>query len=221
MTDGPTIPPPPPPSTGGSSLVTRVTNILTKPASEWQVIENEPATISGIYTGYVAILAAIPAICMIIGQQVFGWSYGGLVTVKLPIVYTLVNAILYYALTLGSVYVQALVYDALAPNFGGTKDSLKAFKVAAYSGTAAWLSGVFFILPAISFLAFILALYSLYLLFLGLPRLMRAPEDKAIVYVVVAVVVNAVLMGVAYVLASKIAEMFLTPAALIGANSPY
>ncbi len=215
MTDGPSIPPPPP-AGGNSSLVTRVTNILTKPTSEWTVIENEPATVAGIYTGYVAILAAIPAICLIIGQQLFGWNYG-FVTIKLPIMYTLVNAILYYVLSLGAVYVQGLVFDALAPNFGGTKDPLKAFKVAAYSGTAAWLAGVFFILPSIYFLAFVASLYSLYLLYLGLPKLMKAPEDKAIVYVVVAVVVNAVLMGVVYMLASKIAEMFLTQGAMIGA----
>lgn len=214
MTDGPSIPPPPP-SGGNSSLVNRVINILTKPVSEWAVIENEPATIRGIYTGYVAILAAIPAICLIIGQQVFGWNLG-FVTIKLPIMYTLVNAILYYVLALGSVYVQALIYDALAPNFGGTKDQLKAFKVAAYSGTAAWVGGVFFILPSIYFLAFLVGLYSLYLLFLGLPKLMKAPEDKAIVYVIAAVVVNAVLAGVVYMLASKIAEMFLTPTAMLG-----
>lgn len=215
MTDGPSIPPPPP-GPASSNLVTRAINILTRPASEWTVIENEPATVAGIYMGYVAILAAIPAICLVIGQQLFGWSYG-YVTIKLPIAYTLVNAILYYVLTLGAVYVQALVFDGLAPNFGGTKNPLKAFKVAAYSGTAAWLSGVFFILPAIYFLAFVASLYSLYLLFLGLPKLMKSPDDKAIGYVVVAVVVNAVLMGVIYLLASKIAEMFWTQGAVIGA----
>ena len=217
MTDGPSTPPPLP-TGGNSSLVNRVINILTKPVSEWAVIENEPATIRGIYVGYVAILAAIPAICLIIGQQLFGWNYG-FVTIKLPIMYTLVNAILYYVLALGAVYVQALVYDALAPNFGATKDPLKAFKVSAYSGTAAWVGGVFFILPSIYFLAFLVGLYSLYLLFLGLPKLMKAPDDKAVVYVVVAVIVNAVLAGVIYMLASKIAEMFLTRGNMMGSIS--
>lgn len=213
MTDGPSIPPPPP-AGGNSSLVNRVINILTKPASEWTVIDHEPATIQGIYMGYVAILAAIPAICLVIGQQLFGWNYG-YVTIKLPIAYTLVNAILYYVLALGSVYVQALIYDALAPNFGGTKDLLKAFKVASYSATASWVGGIFFILPAIYFLAFLVGLYSLYLLFLGLPKLMRVPEDKAIGYVIAAVVVNIVVAAVVYMLASKIAEMFLSGGAYV------
>ena len=42
-----------------------------------------------------------------------------------------------------------------------------AMKVSAYAPTAAWLAGVFYILPALSILA-IFALYGLYLLYTGI-----------------------------------------------------
>ena len=164
------------------SLISRVQNILLKPKEEWAVIDGEPATIGSIFTSYVVILAAIGPVATIIGQQVFG-MYG----FKPPITYTLVWAVLQYVLALVGVYVNALIIDALAPSFGGTKDSVKAFKVAAYSATAAWVAGIFGIIPMLAILS-IVGLYSLYLLYLGLPRLMRVSEDKALGYTVVIVI---------------------------------
>lgn len=185
MTDGPTTPTP---AGGGStSLVTRVKNILMTPKTEWGVIDAEPATIGGIYSGYVAILAAIGPLATLIGHQVFG-MYG----YKPPMMYSVTMAVIMYVLALVSVYVSALIIDALAPSFGGTKDSLKAFKVAAYSATASWVAGIFGIIPMLAILA-IVGLYSLYLLYLGLPQLMRVAQDKAMGYTIVVIVVQIIL----------------------------
>lgn len=192
MTDGPATPPPPAPPPGAPvSLIERAKNIIVSPKTEWSRIDAEPATIGSIYTGYVMILAAIGPIAMLIGHQVFGVSVLGY-TYKPPVGYSIAMAVLTYVMSLVSIYVLALIIDALAPSFGGTKDQIKAFKVAAYSWTAAWLAGIFQIIPALAILA-ILGLYSLYLLYLGLPRLMRAPEDKAVGYAVVTIVVAIVL----------------------------
>ena len=58
-------------------------------------------------------------------------------------------------------------------------------------------------------LALIGALYGLYLLYLGLPRLMRVSEDKAIGYTVVVVVVQIVLyFVVALVVAALVGAFF-------------
>jgi len=73
------------------------------------------------------------------------------------------------------------VIDALAPTFGGRKDFVSAMKVAAYTPTAAWLASVFMALPVLAILA-ALGLYSLYLFYLGLPVLMRAPQERALGY---------------------------------------
>ena len=57
-------------------------------------------------------------------------------TFKLAPVTALSSAILQYLLSLASVFVLALIIDALAPTFGGTKNQVQALKVAAYSNTA-------------------------------------------------------------------------------------
>src|SRR5688572_21586050 len=74
MTDGPVTPPPPPGGAPGApaSLVDRVKNILTNPATEWARIDGESASVGGLITGYALILAAIAPIAMLLGLFLAG-----------------------------------------------------------------------------------------------------------------------------------------------------
>ena len=187
------------PVSPSGGLVARVKGILLKPDAEWDVIDAEPATISGIYTRYVVPLAAIPVVCGAIGASLIGHGAFGIVY-REPVLAVAVRSIFTYGLSLASVYLLAMIIDALAPNFGGVKDRLKAFKVSAYASTAAWIAGVFAILPTLALLAVLGGLYSLFLLYKGLPKLMKAPQDKAAPYlgvvVVIAIVIYVVIFAV-------------------------
>lgn len=213
MTDPRTSLPGAPPS-----LVDRVKNILMTPKTEWPRIDPEPATVQGLYTGYVMILAAIPPLASLIGQQLIGVSVLG-VTYKPAISYSVGFAAITYVMSLITVYVLGLIIDALAPSFGGTKDSLKAFKVAVYSSTAFWVAGIFGVVPMLGFLA-LLGLYGLYLLYLGLPVLMRVPQDKALGYVVVVIVVDIVLYFVVAMIVGALVASFFGVAAMTGGAVP-
>jgi len=170
------------------NIVERAKNLILQPGVEWPVIAAEPHTVQGLYTQYVMILAAIPAVATFIGFSIVGFP-----AFRIGVGPGLAYAMLHYLLSLGMVYVLALVIDRLAPSFGGEKNFMQAFKVAAFSPTAAWLAGVFNILPALSILSPLLSLYSLYLLYMGLSPVMKAPADKAIPYTVVVIIVAIVL----------------------------
>jgi len=177
------------PGSSTSGLVARVKGILLTPDSEWDVIDGEPSTIKGIYTGYAVPLAAIPAVCGAIGAALMGHSVLG-VTYRPALTGVLTTAVVTYVLSLIGLYVLALIIETLAPNFGGVKDRLKAFKVAAYASTAVWVAGVFHLLPGLVLLASLLGgLYSLYLVYKGLPKLMRSPPEKTWPYLAVVIVV--------------------------------
>ena len=124
------------------NIVERAKNIILQPKAEWQKIDAEPQTVQGLYTGYVMILAAIPAVCAFIGLSIIGMGMFG-ASYRVPIAAGVAHLVVSYALSLGSVYVVALIIDALAPNFGGQKNFIQALKVSAFSPTAAWLAGVF------------------------------------------------------------------------------
>jgi hypothetical protein len=207
------------PGAPAPSLVDRAKNIIMSPKTEWPRIDAEPATIGGIYTSYVMILAAIGPIAMLIGQQLVGINMLG-ISYKPSIGYSIGSAVLTYLLSLVSVYVMALIIDALAPSFGGTKDQVKAFKVAAYASTAAWLAGIFQIIPMLAFLG-LLGLYSLYLLYVGLPLLMKVPADKAVGYTVVVIVVYIVVYFVALMIVGALVSSFFSLGALTGGTIRY
>lgn len=192
------------PGSATTGLVDRVKSILTKPSATWDVIDGEAATVGGLYKGYVIPLAAIPAISAMIGSVVFGYGAFG-VNVKANPVAAAVTAIVTYAMSLAMVYVMALIIEALAPSFDGQKNRMQALKVAVYSSTAAWVAGIFQIFPPLGLLAVIGSLFSLYLLYLGLPKLMKAPSDKALGYTVVTVIVAIVLCLIVGMVAGGVA----------------
>ena len=177
------------------SLIERVQPILVRPKQTWPVIAAEGGDAASIFTGYVMILAAIPAVAGFIGFSIVPLG-GFLSKYGIPIPAGIAHMVLDYLFGLGSVYVLALIIDAFAPTFEGEKNLLQAMKLAVFSSTAAWLAGIFFILPALSIL-YLLALYSLYLLYLGLPLLMNVREDKHAPYFVVICVMTLVINVVA------------------------
>ena len=159
------------------NLVERVKAILLQPKSEWPVIEREPGDAGYLFTNYVCIVSAIPAVCSFIGTVVAG----------LGIVGGLMYAVFTYVLGLVGVFVMAYVIDFLAGTFNGQKNLDNAMKVSAYAPTAAWVVGVFNIIPALSVLG-ILGLYSVYLLHTGIAALMKPPEGKTIIYTIAVIV---------------------------------
>jgi hypothetical protein len=194
----PSAPPPPPQASAGSSttgygippnLIARVTNILTKPKEEWPVIAGESTSVAALYTNYIMLLAAIPVVASFISMSLIGAVR--LVTgAHVGIIGSLLAAIVQYALSLAGVYLSAFVIEKLAPTFQSEGNRLQALKLVAYASTAAWVAGVCNILPIIGSLAVLAgAIYSIYLLYLGLPVMMKTPPDKVIVYLIVSIVV--------------------------------
>lgn len=191
-----------------TKLVSRVRGILLRPKEEWLVIDKEQTDVATLFRGYVAPLAAIPPIATFIGTVVFGSSSPITGVTRMPVGSALVSAILTYALSLVSTYILAMVIDNLAPRYGGTRNMVQAFKVAAYSGTPQWLAGIFGLIPALSPLT-ILGIYGLYLLYLGLPPLMRVAPDRATNYTITVVVVVILVSIVVAIITGIIAGLFV------------
>jgi len=165
-------------------LIARVKNILLSPSTEWPVVAAESTSASAIYLGYVAPLVAIGAIATFIGHSVIGIPLLG----RLGIAASLAHAVVSFLLSFLGVFLLALIVDLLAPSFGGQRDSLAALKVTVYSFTPGWIAAVLNIIPMLGILGIIAAFYGLYLLYLGLPVLMRCPQEKSIGYTIVTVI---------------------------------
>ncbi len=173
-----------------NKLIARVKSILTAPATEWPLIAGEPATTSDLYRNYILILAAVPAVCGFIKMSFIGYHIPFAGTYTTGIGHGLTASVAGYALTLAGVYLMALLINALATKFGGEKNTLQALKTVTYAYTASWLAGIGQLLPWIGLLVLIAGgVYSIYLLYLGLPHTMKCPPEKAKVYTAVALLI--------------------------------
>ncbi|MBT2144441.1 MULTISPECIES: Yip1 family protein [unclassified Rhodanobacter] len=174
-------------------IIERIKAILTTPRTEWPAAAAEPATVQSLYAGYIAIVAALPIVAGFIKGSLIGSSAFG-ITVRTPIGMGIVGMVLHYVLALVIVYVVALIINALAPTFGGQKDMVQALKTVAYAWTASWVAGIAVIVPWLGWLIAIAGgIYSIYLLYLGLPHTMKCPPEKAGGYTAVSVIIAIVL----------------------------
>src|ERR1700755_2071110 len=127
------------------SLVTRAKNILLSPATEWRVIRSETETPKTLLVKYVIPMALIPAIARFIGFGLIGVD--AFVVHVGGIKWGLIWAIDSFLSSLVIYYICTYVIDALAPNFNSPKNIGRSAQIVAYSYTAAWVAGIFHILP--------------------------------------------------------------------------
>ncbi len=193
-------------------LVARIQAILLKPAETWDLIAVEPATIQSIFVGYVVPLAAIGPICGVLASLLFVF------VLHLGVLWAVLVGAVTYGLSLVMVYAMAFVVDALAPSFDGQKNMLNAFKLVAYAGTASYIAGVFQLLPMLGgLLALVAFVYSIYLFYLGLPKLMKNPAEKSVVYIAVVAICGLVMAAIVWSIVAGISAIGLS-AAILGGN---
>lgn len=183
------------PGSAGASLFARASAILLRPHETWDLVDAETTQIPDLYKTYVAPLATIPAVCGAVGLLGLGGIHIFGVHLRPSFTGVITEMVVRYVLTLVGVYILAWVIDELAPQFGAARGRTQAFKLAAYSGTAWWVAGIFRLVPEIGGLFMLLGgLYTLYLMHLGLPKLMKVDDDRATPYLAVSLVVTLVLM---------------------------
>jgi Yip1 domain len=179
------------------NIFERVHRILLRPTAEWKIIEEERADLSYQLHSYVAALAAIPALFGLIGFSAIGVEAPGVGTVRVPVFSGLLGAVFGYLFAFVAVYAVAAILYVLAPRFDASKSFHPALKLAVYSNTPVWVTGIFLLAPGLWFLT-VLGFYGCYLLWSGLPVLMKAPEERSLLYaaiVLAGAIVIRILIG--------------------------
>lgn len=179
-------------------LVQRAKAMVLSPATEWRKIEPESGDAAYLFTNYVAVLAAIPAVCVFLQRHVL-WFHGPRFHPYRGGFFSgLFAALVHWLVAFVLVYAMAMIIDGLAPTFGAQKNRENAMKLAAYSMTPAWLAGVFALIPGLGFLRFLALIYSLYVFWLGLPLLMKPQPDRTGPYALAAILCGIVLWAVVF-----------------------
>ncbi len=179
-------------------LIERIKNIVLSPNSEWPIIAPEPTTVAQLYLGYVMPLSALAAVMSFVHLSLIGVSVPFAGAIRTPMESGLEYAVAAFGFGLVGLFLVGLIVNALAPTFSGERDLRQALKVAAYSLTPAWLSAVLALSPVLpTLLQLIAGLYGIYVLYLGLPVVMRSPREKAFGYAAT-VVICTILLGILF-----------------------
>lgn len=168
-------------------ILSRAWGLLREPKKEWEQIRAEETTVPNILLGYVAPLAAIPPVCDLIGSALFNRL------IQIDPGEALVRGVITWIVSIGLVFFLGVLINAVAENFDGDRNDLAAQKIAAYSLTPAFLSGVFSLWPPLWWLSLFALAAMVFLMYRGLPILMKAPIERAMGYA--ATVTIAVMVG--------------------------
>jgi hypothetical protein len=174
-------------------ILSRAYGLMREPKKEWEQIRAEETTVANILIGYVAPLAALPIVCDLIGQSMFAHA------LQLDFGQSLIRAMITWLISIGIVFFLGIVVNVAAESFEAEKNDLAAQKIAAYSYTPAFLSGVLLLWPPLGWLPLVALAWGVFIMFRGLPVLMRAPQESSPGYA--ATVTIAAMIGTIVLLA--------------------
>ncbi len=203
------------------SIITRAMNMITKPAEEWQVIANEPASVGGLFTGYAMILALLPVLGSLLFVGLLGMGTASLGALGMSMGFGVIAgmAIVGYVIGLALIWVMSFLINAIVPSFNGKQDMTQATKLMVYAATPTWVAGILSGIPIVGFLLGLAAIgYVVYLIYLGLGPVLQVPQDKLAGMTVVSVLIYIVLWFVlTIIITGAIIAMIFSSGMMAGA----
>lgn len=168
-------------------LLNHVFGLFRHPDSEWIEIRREHIRPRRVYVAYVLTLAAIAPICAFISTAHFGWTVGNERVIRLTEISAFQLSLMTYLAMLVGVFALGWAINWMARTYGAQQeeDRSNAIALAAYSCTPLFLAGFALLYPVPWFNALVFlaaACYGAYLMYDGLPIVMRIPRDQATMY---------------------------------------
>lgn len=185
------------------SLLGRSKSVLFEPRTTFKEIDTEFTKPGAIWGKYIIPLAALGPIAGAVGRFLFGSRIAGQsVGASFDVTGAVTYVVIAFVLALVAVFILSKIISLLAPQFGGQRNDVQALKVAAYASTPTWIAGILNIHGRFLIVQIIVSLYSLYLLYIGLPIFMKVPQDRAMGFTAVVIIAAVVifLMQSAYTL---------------------
>ena len=163
-------------------FVNHMVGMFYHPKEEWGTIHEERYSVLHIFLAQISILSLIPAVSMYIGTTQVGWTLTGATYIKLSTSSALPAAIASYFACWGAVAFIAYSIHWMEKTYGGNVKMNECLILTTFSAIPLFLSGFSALYPMLWFnvsVGLAAVIYSVYLLFIGVPVIMEIPEDRA------------------------------------------
>lgn len=158
----------------------RLKNLLTNPNQTWLEISQEQSSVQNMLKYQLLVFALIPVLCAFISDAVIGVEMFNKVHRK-PFYSSLVNSFLYYLSIIAFVFLLSFGLKLITIFFEIKVGFINSFKIINYSIFPVLFFSLFNLIPGASFLIYLIAIYSVYIFYKGLPILIKNQHDKSII----------------------------------------
>ncbi len=172
-------------------IINIIVKMLAYPTVFWEDIKKNESSSISLMISYGLKLIALPSLALFLGYIFAGQNIGN----------SFSSAITLYILTLIGVFLITFVSNLFAPNFGIEKDFKQLLKVILFAHIPYWVASVLFIFSSLWIVVIIASFYSLYLINLGLPKLVHIPQDKQAGFIVTTIIVTLIIFTIIYAIA--------------------
>ncbi len=188
-------------------MLSNVVGIIATPGKQWRIFAEHVPQSAMRAIQYSLLLAIIPTVAWYWGTTHVGWEVGAGDTIKLSAGSARSIFPVFYFAMVGAIIFIGWMIHWMSANYGADSSAGKGIAIAGLAATPLFLAGAIGFYP-IFWLALVLGVasvcYTVYLLYVGIPIVMKIPEERAFLFasaiVAVCMVAVIVLMGASVIL---------------------
>ena len=162
-------------------LLKHLPGLFFRPEHQWREIRRSTVSVSSIYFTLILFLGAIAPVCGYIGTTMVGWSVGDGPVIKLTTASATKIAVVFYLAILIAVYAIGRMIHWMGDTYGFTRSLARCIALAAFAATPLMLVGAFLVMSnlwVIYLLGLPALIYSVYLLYTGVPIMLDVSKEK-------------------------------------------
>lgn len=159
--------------------------LLVRPGTQWRKVAELPSATMTTMILYPCIMALLPAVAWYYGTTRIGWTVGDGDAIKLTTESALAIIILFYLAMITAVAIIGYFIHWMADTYGAESSLAKGIVIAGFTATPLFLAGLTGFYPLLwldLLLAVVAVCWSVYLLFLGIPIVMKISEERGFLF---------------------------------------
>ncbi|MFN2328711.1 MAG: Yip1 family protein [Chromatocurvus sp.] len=167
-------------------MIQHTIGLLLRPSEQWRVVAQLPEKSRNVLVLYPCIFALLPAIAWYYGTSQVGWTTGlqGNV-VRLTVESAFQISVLFYLVMVGSVAIIGFFIHWMSKTYGAESTVSKGIVIAGLTATPLFITGLVGFYPTLwlDLLIGVVAIsWSVYLMYLGIPIMMKIPEERGFLF---------------------------------------
>jgi len=158
---------------------------LTSPARQWQKVADAPADAFDVAALYPVLCALIPAIAWYYGTTQVGWTVGEGEVTRLTEASAFRIICAFYVVMVGSIVAIGYSIFWMSKTYGCDTSFAKGIAISGFTATPLFIAGLLGFYPLLWLdlvLGTVAACWAVYLLYTGVPLVMKIPVEKGFLY---------------------------------------